>query len=201
MPILEVKTNLTSIFAQIDDLNARIKEAALPAAQAGAEVLKAQVLSNVDSMVKTDTGRLRNAIYAVNRERWSGYGYATFVVSWDKGKFTGAPHGHLIEFGHIQRFKRYIGKDGHWYTRVRPEARGMRLIRKDDGTFMQVRDPSLPVMKKPTRKAGSSAFAAYYDPLPAPRQIPARPFLRSAAAAFPRALQATEDAFFARLKK
>lgn len=34
-------------------------------------------------------------------------------MTWNSKK---APHGHLVEFGHLQPFKVYKGADGQWYT-------------------------------------------------------------------------------------
>lgn len=198
MPTVEIRANTTAINAQLDGMLADIEAAALPAAQAGAEVLRAQVVSNVDALTHVKTGKLRNAIYAVLRDREVRPGFAKFRVSWDRRK---APHGHLVEFGHIQRFKQYLGKDGAWHTRIRPEALGMRVVRTDAGKLIMVRDPSLTKQRKPRSRAPLAQKMAYYDPLPTPRQVPARPFLRNATVAMPRALEVAEDEFFRRLSK
>lgn len=70
----------------------KVQEAARPAAQAGAQVLYGQVRINVP----VGTGRLKSAIYQVFSQDFSGDGYATYHISWNKKK---APHGHLIEGG------------------------------------------------------------------------------------------------------
>jgi len=38
---------------------------------------------------------------------------STYAISWNHKI---APHGHLVEFGHWQPFKAYLGKNGEWYT-------------------------------------------------------------------------------------
>jgi hypothetical protein len=90
-------------------------------------------------------------------------------VSWNHRK---APHGHLVEFGHVQRYASYVGKDGNWYTAVRPEMRGK---------------------PKPKRGASQAAKDAYYVKLPAPRQVPAHAPVRRATSKFEQALGAAAE--------
>jgi hypothetical protein len=54
---------------------------------------------------------------------------ATYHISWNKGRGRAtptAPHGHLIEFGWVQRYATYIGSDGEWYTAVQAKNRGKK---------------------------------------------------------------------------
>lgn len=127
---------------------------ARPVAQAGAQVLYDEVKTRVGAIGKK-TGNLQSAIYQAFSADNSRAGHAVYHVSWNLKK---APHGRLIEFGHFQYFKSYIGRDGKWYTRKRPGANG----------------------RKPSGRASLAEKSAYYDPLPSPKFVAARPFLRPA---------------------
>lgn len=133
-----LKVDMSSVNALLHQLEGDIHKAVRPAAQAAAEVLYRAVLTNVDAIGKK-TGNLRASIYQAFSEDKSkavgdGYSRATYHVSWNAKK---APHGHLVEYGHIQKFEVYLGRDGKWYTNKRA-------------------------------------------PLPAPKQVGARPFVRPA---------------------
>lgn len=135
-----LKVNMRAVNALLHELEGDIHKAVRPAAQAAAEVLYQAVLTNVDTLTKKVTGNLRASIYqAFSKDNSKltgdgGYSRATYHVSWNAKT---APHGHLVEYGHIQKFKVYLGKDGKWYTNKRA-------------------------------------------PLPAPKQVGARPFVRPA---------------------
>ena len=134
----------------------QIHDATRPAAFDAAEVIYNDVQANVAQIGRV-TGNLQSAVYRAFDQQNSGATKARYNVSWNKRK---APHGHLVEFGHIQRYVTYIGKNGQWYMAVRPEMRGKR---------------------KPRREASQATKDAYYVPLPSgPRQVPARPFIRPA---------------------
>lgn len=97
----------------LDGMSESIGEAVRPAAQAAAQVIYDEVKKNVASIGRV-SGNLDRAIYQAYSKDHSINGVkAEYHVSWNARK---APHGHLIEYGHIQRFKVYIGKDGKWYT-------------------------------------------------------------------------------------
>lgn len=137
-------------------LEQQIHEATRPAAFDAAEVIYNDVKANV-SRIGRVTGNLQASIYRAFDQQNSTGSRARYNISWNKRK---APHGYLVEFGHVQRYVTYVGKNGQWYTAVRPEARGK---------------------KKPSRKASQAIKDAYYVPLPSgPRQVAARPFLRPA---------------------
>lgn len=68
-----------------------------------------------------------------------------------------------------------MGKDGNWYTAVRPNMIGK---------------------PKPSRKASQSVKDAYYVPLPTPRQVAARPFIRPAMQKQAQAVAAARKVFF-----
>jgi Flp pilus assembly protein TadG len=164
-----LSVDMASVTAMLAEMGDAAEAAARPAAQAAAQVLYDEVKRNV-AAIPAKTGRLGQSIYQVYSHANSGEGRATYHVSWNVRK---APHGHLVEFGHIQRYATYIGRDGNFYTAVRPEARGKR---------------------KPPRGASQAVKDAYYVPLGSPRQVPAKSFVRTAAVKFPQAAQAAADA-------
>lgn len=100
--------------AQLDEAAAKVEEATRPAAQAIAQVLVDGVRQNVARIPKK-TGRLAESIYQAYSKDNSTPVHAVYHVSWNAKK---APHGHLIEFGHLQRYQVvYDEKTGKFYTR------------------------------------------------------------------------------------
>jgi hypothetical protein len=167
-----ISADTSSIDALLDQLGDDVETAARPAAQAGAQVLYEEVQSNVRRLGRK-TGNLYNAIYQAFSASNSGPGKATYHIGWrTSGAGTKAPHGHLVEYDHIQRYATYIGRDGKWYTAVRPSMRGR---------------------PKPSRRASQAVKDAYYVPRKGgPQQIPGKRFIRNAASKFPQALDAAE---------
>lgn len=157
-----LSVDLSSLDAMMEELGDRAEAAARPAAQAASQVLYEAVVGNVERLGQV-TGKLRSAIYQAFSQDNSGPGRATYHVSWNHRK---APHGSLVEFGYTQRYQVRVGKGGQWYTVVRPEMQGK---------------------PKPRRNATQAEKDAYYVPLPAPRQVAAKAFVRNAARAFPAA--------------
>lgn len=180
MSTLELSVDFGAVNQALDGVYEDAKRAARPAAQAGAQVLYDQVVRNVDALTKSRTGNLRRAIYQAYMDKASTEGNATYRVSWNKTK---APHGHLVEFGHIQRYKVYLGRDGKFYTRLKPGVKIAKAHRTKVGNIR------------------AKFRGQYYQPLPTPIQHPARPFIRNATAAFPRAIAAMEERFLAELFK
>ena len=152
------------IRVDLDSLNMRLEQdadtlerAARPAAQAGAQVLYIEARRNAMA-IRRKTGNLASSIYQAYSERNSGAGHAVYHVSWNAKR---ARHGHLIEWGHIQRYVTYVGSDGNFYTAIRPSMRGK---------------------PRPKRRASQAIKDAYYVTLPTPKQVAAIPFMRRAAA-------------------
>lgn len=172
-----ISPDTASLNSMLDDLGEDIEAAIRPAAQAAAQVLYDQVKQNVRGLGRK-TGNLDGAIYQAFSTRESGTGHATYYVSWNQKK---APHGQLVEFGHIQRYASYLGKDGRWHTLVRPEMRGK---------------------PRPARRASQAEKDAYYVVRKGgPKQIAARPFVRSAESKFNEALLAAEAVLLKRISK
>jgi hypothetical protein len=163
-----LRVDLAGLNGLLDTMGERAEEGARPSAQAASQVLYDEVKKNV-SAIGRRSGNLDRSIYQAYSEANSGAGRATYHVSWNPRK---APHGHLLEFGYIQRYVSYMGKDGNWYTAVRPSMRGK---------------------KAPSRTASPAVKAAYYVPLATPKQVAARPFVRKAQSAFAIAQLAAEQ--------
>jgi hypothetical protein len=168
---ITMKVDMGAVNAMLADMASDIQRAVRPAAQAAANVLYKAVLKNVDA-VGSHTGALHDSIYqAFSKDKSKegengGYVKATYHVSWN---FNEAPHGHLIEFGHIQRYAVYVGKDGQWHTAVRPEHHGKKAPWVGTGK------------KGRNRKASQAEKDAWYVLRPGgPVQISAKPFLRPA---------------------
>ena len=102
----------SAALAGLDALAEKATAAIRHAAQAGAQVFYNEVKLNVGKIGKV-TGNLDASIYQVYSKDNSTPTSATYHISWNTRK---APHGHLVEFGHIQTRKVYLGKDGKWYT-------------------------------------------------------------------------------------
>lgn len=167
---MTTKVDTSDLVAYLEQLAQNAEDAVRPAAAAGAKVIYDQVKMNVDALGRV-TGNLANSIYRVLSEDNSGPGRATYHISWNHLK---APHGHLVEFGYMRRYRYYQGADGQ----VRPMVR----------TGMEAKP-------RPGRRASEAAKAAYYVMLPSPIFVPGKAFLASASSAFPRAVQAAEDVF------
>jgi hypothetical protein len=161
-----------SLDALLNQLGDDLEAAVRPAAQAAAQVFYEEVRSNVRRLGRK-TGNLYNAIYQAYSESNSGPGKATYHISWrTSGAGVRAPHGHLLEYDHIQRYANYIGRDGKWYTAVRPSMRGK---------------------KKPGRRASRAVKDAYYVPRKGgPVQVAGKRFIRNAVIKLPEALAAAE---------
>lgn len=84
-----------------DALAAELEAPVRPAAQAMAQVLYDHVQTNV-GRIRKRTGNLASSIYQAYSKDNSTPSRAVYHVSWNATK---APHGHLVEFGHLQRYE------------------------------------------------------------------------------------------------
>ena len=124
-------------------------------------------------LMNQQTGNLERSIYqAYSPEKSKDGQRAEYHVSWNHKK---APHGHLIEWGWLQRYV------------YRPDGMGPMVRPGMDGT------------KKPGRRASQAQKDAYYVTLPTPKQIPGRAFVRSAISSLPEAQKAAEAELWRRL--
>lgn len=175
MSAFAIKVGLAGLDALLDEKAEAVADAARPAAQAAAQVLYDDVLRNV-ARVGRRTGNLAASIYQAYSQNNSVPGKAVYHVSWNAKK---APHGHLVEWGHLQRYEYYKGNDGQIRPMVRPGMEGK---------------------PRPGRRAAQATKDAYYVPLEGgPRQVAARPFIRPAMARFPEAAQAAEQEMLRRV--
>ena len=96
-----LRLDLSSLDDQLDADADASDAAARPAAQAAIQVFYDEIRANV-AKLKRHTGNLQASIYQVFSKDNSGQGFATYQASWNAKK---APHGHLVEFGYLQRFE------------------------------------------------------------------------------------------------
>ena len=162
-----LRADLTALDSLVDQLEDDFEAAARPSAQAAAQILYDDILRNVAG-IRRVTGNLSKSIYQAYSASSSRPGYAVYHVSWNAKK---APHGGLVEYGHLQRYRYYRGADGQ----IRPMVR-----------------PGMDGRKRPSRHAPQSVKDAYYVTLPTPLQIPAKAFVRRAVDKFPQAYAAAE---------
>lgn len=149
-----VKIDISAADQLFDGVAVSCEQAARPAAQAGAQVLYDEVLRNV-ARLRRHTGNLARSIYQVYSRKNSGQAHAAYEISWNAQK---APHGHLVEFGHLQRYE----------------------ISFDPNT---------------------KRFITHKDkPLPVPRHVAARPFIRPARARMPAAEEAMRQRYLQELQ-
>jgi HK97 gp10 family phage protein len=166
MPSFSLKADIDSLMYSLNAMENAAVEAARPAAQAAAQVLYDTVKANVARIGKK-TGNLQRSIYQAFSVDNSSPGRAVYHVSWNAHKGY-APHGHLVEYGHMQRYEYYQDEQGNVRPKVRPEMQGK---------------------PRPDKNASRSVKDAYYVPLPGgPRLVAARPFIRPAIAQFDKAL-------------
>lgn len=164
-----INADMAGLDVYIDALGDAVDKAVRPAAQAAAQVLYDQVKMNVAGLGKK-TGNLANSIYQKYSPENSQDGKrATYHISWNASK---APHGHLVEYGYLQRYKYYQDDQG----RVRPMVR-----------------PGMEGKKRPGRRASAAEKAAYYVTLPTPIQVLGKAFVRRAAGSMDKALKAAEE--------
>lgn len=101
MSTFAIKVDLAGLERQLEADAAAVEAAARPAAQAAAQVLYEDVQRNV-ARIKKKTGNLARSIYQAHSKDRSQGGREVYHVSWNARK---APHGHLVEFGHLQRYE------------------------------------------------------------------------------------------------
>lgn len=165
----------SDLLGYLDDLGDGAEEAIRPAAQAGVQVLYERVKLNVQALGR-HTGNLDRSIYqAFSPENSVDGQRAQYQVSWNHTK---APHGHLVEYGYLQRYRYYQDSQG----RVRPMVR-----------------PGMDGARRPGRGASQAQKDAYYVTLPTPKQVPGKAFTRNAASAMNEASKAAVAELWRRL--
>lgn len=183
-----MSVDTSALNKQLQSIAGAIDDTVRPAAQAGAQVLYEEVKRNASKLGRV-SGRLQNAIYQAFSPDNSSDKTATYHVSWrtkkgfidDNGtkvELSRAPHGHLIEYGHLMPYRVIFNKKtGKFVTLRRPESKGK---------------------PPPGRKASKAVKDAYYMPWPdgRVRVAPPKPFVRAASSKFGAALDAAEKKAF-----
>lgn len=150
----------------VDRLQSKITESIRPATQAGSQVIYEAVKQNVSNL-KQYTGNLSRSIYQKYSPESSVDGQsALYRISWNART---APHGGLVEFGHLIRYKYYQDENG----KVRPMVRA-----------------GMEGKPKPRSRAEKDA---YYVTLSTPVQVPGKFFVKSAYDKLPEALEAVQN--------
>lgn len=166
-----IEADTAGLDAYLDALGDAVEESVRPAAQAGAQVLYDAVKMNVAGLGKK-SGKLDASIYQKFSPEKSSDTRAEYHISWNHRK---APHGHLVEYGYLQRY------------RYRPDGMGP-MVR-----------PGMDGRKKPGRRASQAEKNAYYVTLPTPKQVPAKAFVRRAESAMEQAYKAAEAELLRRI--
>ena len=112
MSSFEMRFDLSGLKTAIGGIERKLEAAIRPAAQAGAQVLVDAVQSNL-SRIGQKTGNLAGSIYQVYSRDNSDKYKVTYHISWNTKK---APHGHLLEFGYMQRWRVVMLPDGTFFT-------------------------------------------------------------------------------------
>lgn len=168
MSSFSIDVDIDGLLRAVGGMQERAEAAARPAAQAAAQVLYDAVKANV-ARIRKHTGNLDRSIYQAFSIDNSGPGRATYHISWNAKK---APHGHLVEYGHMQRYVYYRDEQGNIRPKIRPGMEGK---------------------PKPKQRASQAVKDAYYVPLPGgPRLVAARPFVRPALAKMGEAVDAAK---------
>lgn len=173
---VDIGVDLSGLDGLLQEWGDAVESATRPAAQAAAQVFYDRVEANV-AAIGFVTGNLRQSIYQAFSATHSSDGVATYHISWNHKK---APHGHLLEKGHWQRYAVRITNEG-WRTLIRPEKRGT---------------------KKPGRHASQAEKDAYYVPRPGgPVYMPGKAFLRRASVMAPQATHAAREVLLAAISE
>lgn len=170
-----ISVDLGDLDQYMDSLADEAVAAARPAAQAAIQVIYDQIKLNAAS-IKSRSGNLKNAIYQVYSKTESKKGFAVYQASWNYQK---APHGHLVEWGYLQRYKYYRDGEGKVRPMVRPGMEGRSRPQSGGRNLAELQ--------------------AYYVTLPTPIHVPGKAFVRRAESSFDAAYLAAEDVLVARI--
>lgn len=116
---------------KLRDIFEKGEQAVRPAAQAGAQVFYDEVKmrapvsdaphffygraskNGTRTIYPFQPGDLKASVYQVFSKDNSTQSKATYHIAWNHQE---VPYGFMVEFGHIQTRKAYLGSDGFWYT-------------------------------------------------------------------------------------
>lgn len=154
------KFDMSSLQAGLAKLAGPLRESlARSMAVAGGKVLRdeAKLLAPVES------GKLRKAIYLAYKQDRSSGNQQVYSVSWNGSHIDGAPHGHLIEFGHW-RYNKII--NGHAQKSLRPglkRGNGPQDHVPPGALETRVWVPAHPFLRPALDSAGARAQAAMIE--------------------------------------
>jgi len=171
-----LSVNLNALNAALDAKQKQVQQAVRPAAHAGALVLYQAVLRNVDA-IGSVTGNLRRGIYHAYSQDSSQHGNrATYHISWNARK---APHGNLVEWGHIKKYVSYVGKDGNWYTAKYRGTKNTTVtrVKRSDGKMKSIKGTPIPLPGGPIQVAGKAFVRGAASYFPQPQQAMRKRFL------------------------
>lgn len=161
----KITLDMGPLQAELDKIGRVVEGGSRPIAQAAAQVIYDEIKKNVDAIGKK-TGNLSRSIYQVYSQEHSNANRSEYHLSWNAKK---APHGGLVEYGHLQRYRYYQNAAGEVRLMVRPGMEGQ---------------------PRPKRRSSQAAKDAYWVALPTPIQVAARPFVRPAVNKLPEAIEA-----------
>lgn len=128
---IKIVVDTRRVRRKINDIWEKGELAVRPAAQAGSQVFYDEVVMRAPeskaphffygragkdgsrTIYPFDPGDLKKSIYQVFSKDNSTKSKATYHIAWNHQV---VPYGFMVEFGHIQTRKAYIGSDGLWYT-------------------------------------------------------------------------------------
>lgn len=128
---------------KLNDIWEKGELAVRPAAQAGAQVFYDEVKmrapvsdaphffygraskNGTRTIYPFQPGDLKASVYQAFSKDNSGKTRATYHIAWNHQE---VPYGFMVEFGHIQTRKAYIGSDGLWYTSKEPLENGPKVV-------------------------------------------------------------------------
>jgi hypothetical protein len=98
------------LFSGLDRLEKHVQEKVL---LSGVAAMAKVPYDIARSHIHDVEGLLKSAIYRVYSPEQSSETKKTYRISWNRSK---APHGHLVEFGHMQPYRVIKLKNGEWIT-------------------------------------------------------------------------------------
>jgi len=166
-PTLTFSADTSALTGYLERCVERAGDVVRPAAQAGAQVIYDRVKINVGRLGKF-SGNLERSIYQVYSDQ-STPERAVYHIGWNTKK---APHGALVEYGHLIRYEYYKDAAGSIRPKVRPDKVGTPRPRRGDSKAAQ--------QYYVLREGG-------------PVRVPPKSFLREARSVFPIAFLAAKN--------
>lgn len=106
---MKITSDFTSALAGLTDLN----EQAYSVARTMGAAVGAAMRDEAKLRVRSQSGKLASAIVLKFAAEWSTKREVRYIVTWNRRK---APHGHLVEFGHLRKNVITQLPNGQWIT-------------------------------------------------------------------------------------